>query len=101
MLYMFNRYNVNHNKKNVININYNKKSSKKYPYLYLYPMSTFCSVSIFSRKSHFRTLLVYMNMLYSNLNLSVDSNIFYTHKIVIVFLKNFHPSFLAKKRAFK
>lgn len=105
MLQLFVRYNNAQVNKNILNINFKKNSIKKYnnkyKNLYIYKRGVLFSAAIFSRKSFFRNLLIYANMQYANLNLSVDNNWFYHPKSVLLGLNARHPSFLFKKRFLK
>lgn len=101
MLQFINKYNQTTFNKNIANIKFTKPKTKKYFHVYLHINTILCNVAMLSRKAFFRSLLIYTNFQYSNLNLVPDTNIFYYPKLVLTYTTAKHSSFLPKKRFIK
>jgi hypothetical protein len=53
--------------------------------------------STFFRRSYFRTLLLYLSVLYSNLTIAANQNVFYVANFITIHYSEYHPSYYFKK----
>ena len=97
MLQCMNKYFVQDFYTNVRNLKYNDKKL----FLNLAKKTIINTYSNFLRKSHFRSLLMYINICYSNFNKPADNNQFYQPKITTLCISAEHPGFLFGKRVLK
>jgi hypothetical protein len=55
------------------------------------------TISAFFRKSFFRTILMYLNSVYTNFDISIAKNYFYIYAFITIQVTQAHPSFYFKK----
>lgn len=103
MLYAFKKYGVS----SIVNRNIKLKITTKARQMIINSHKNvrfvykFLHYSTFMRKSYFRSLLLYLNIIYSNFDATIDSNFFYPFKYTIIRYSGSHPSFYFRHRVIK
>jgi len=86
----------NYKKYKTFNLTYVDIKHKKSKILSLYPKYIVIKAATFFRKMFFRTLLLYINVLYCNFFYTPDSNYYYFTVFMHSTYTNYHPSFYFK-----
>jgi hypothetical protein len=99
MLYTLVKYNAVSKTNSALNTEnkISNKSKKQIRKNYLYRNTRIVYYSIFLRRLYFRSLLLYVNIMYSNLVQVSDKNTFYFVEFIIAYYSQLHPGFFTKK----